>query len=132
MIPPATELLLFQVGARLFASAVGDVVRIGSVRDVGPEELIEGTALGRTFSRERGLVVADQRDGGEVTLVVDQVLGLHRVAEGELHPIPPFAAALLPTEALAGIVLLDDAPTLLIDLPTLIRERRAAVPAQPT
>lgn len=131
MIPPTTELLLFQVGARLFASTVADVVRIGSVRDVAPEELVEGTALGPTLSRERGLVVADGRDGGEATLVVDQVLGFHHLAEGELHPLPPFAAAVLPTGSLAGVVLLDDRPTLLIDLPTLIRERRAAAPAQP-
>jgi len=124
--PAPGELLMFQVGARVFASAVGDVVRIGHVRDVPSEELVEGTSLGSTFARERGIVVADQRDGTEATLVVDQVLGVRQVAEAEIHPLPAFAAAVLQTGAVAGLVLLDDSPTLLVDLPTLIRERRAA------
>jgi chemotaxis signal transduction protein len=120
-----SELLMFQVGARVFASAVGDVVRIGHVRDVPPEELVEGTSLGSTFARERGIVVSDHQDGTEATLVVDQVLGVRQVAETEIHPLPSFAAAVLRTGAVAGLVMLDEAPTLLVDLPTLIRERRA-------
>jgi chemotaxis signal transduction protein len=119
---------MFQVGARVFASAVGDVVRIGHVRDVPEEELVEGTSLGATFARERGIVVADQAGGTEATLVVDQVLGVRQVAASELHPLPAFAAAVLRTGAVAGLVLLDEAPTLVVDLPTLIRERRAAAP----
>jgi len=121
------ELLVFQVGARVFASAVHDVVRIGGVRDVPPEELVEGTSLGATFARERGIVVADRTEGTEATLVVDQVLGVRAVAETEIHPLPAFAAAVLRTAAVAGLVLLDEAPTLLVDLPTLIRERRTAL-----
>lgn len=120
------ELLMFQVGARVFASAVGDVVRIGHVRDVPPDELVEGTSLGDAFVRDRGIVVVDHRDGTEATLVVDQVLGVRQVAEEEIHPLPAFAAAVLRTAAVAGLVLLDEVPTLLVDLPTLIRERRAA------
>jgi chemotaxis signal transduction protein len=118
---------MFQVGARVFASAVHDVVRIGNVRDVPPEELVEGTALGQTFARDRGIVVSDQADGTEATLVVDQVLGVRQVQEEEIHALPAFAAAVLRSGAVAGLVLLDEAPTLLVDLPTLIRERRAAV-----
>ncbi|HET9554956.1 MAG TPA: chemotaxis protein CheW [Anaeromyxobacteraceae bacterium] len=126
MSDDGSELLMFQVGARVYASAVHDVVRIGSVRDVPEDELVEGTSLGPTFGRERGIVVNDDHDGTEATLVVDQVLGVRKVGEGELHALPPFAAAVLQTSAVAGIVVFDDAPTLLVDLPTLIRERRAA------
>lgn len=129
MTTPPSELLMFQVGARVFASAVGDVVRIGHVRDVPAEALVEGTTLGQAFARERGIVVSDQRDGTESTLVVDQVLGIRQVARDEIHPLPSFAAAVLQTGAVAGLVLLDEVPTLLVDLPTLIRERRAAAPA---
>lgn len=128
MTTPPSELLMFQVGARLFASAVADVIRIGNVRDVPAEELVEGTTLGQTFARERGIVVSDQRDGTEATLVVDQVLGIRQVTEGEIRPLPSFAAAVLQTGAVAGLVLLDEVPTLIVDLPTLIRERRAAAP----
>jgi len=128
--PAPGELLMFQVGARVFASAVGDVVRIGHVRDVPEEELVEGTSLGATFARERGIVVADRASGTEATLVVDQVLGVRLVSAEELHALPAFAAAVLQTGAVSGLVLLDDAPTLLVDLPTLIRERRAAAATQ--
>jgi chemotaxis signal transduction protein len=126
---PASELLLFQVGARVFATAVRDVVRIGSVRDVPPGELVEGTSLGLTLGRERGIVVSDQQAGTEATLVVDQVLGVRSVPADELHPLPAFAAAVLRSAAVTGFVLLDEAPTMLVDLPTLIRERRTAAAA---
>ena len=119
------ELLVFQVGARVFAAAVADIVRIGGVKDVPPEELVEGTSLGATFARERGIVIADRAEGTESTLVVDQVLGVRAVPEDEIHPLPAFAAAVLRTAAVAGLVLLDEAPTLLVDLPTLVREARA-------
>jgi len=125
-VTQAADLLVFQVGARVFASAVHDVVRIGAVKDVPPDELIEGTSLGATFARERGIVVADRAMGTETTLVVDQVLGVRAVPEAEIHPLPAFAAAVLRTAAVAGLVLLDDAPTLLVDLPTLVRETRAS------
>jgi len=121
-----SELLMFQVGARVFASTVGDVVRIGHVRDALPEDVVDGTSLGAAFTHERGIVVADHQSGAELTLVVDQVLGVRRVSEEELHPLPAFAAAVLRTGAVAGLVMLDESPTLLVDLPTLIRERRAA------
>jgi hypothetical protein len=128
MSEPVRELLMYQVGARVFVSAVGDVVRIGGVGDVPPEELVEGTSLGATFSRQRGLVVAAP-GGAESTLVVDQVLGIRTVLASEIQPLPAFAAAVLPSGAVSGLVLLDDTATLLVDLPTLLRERRAAATA---
>jgi chemotaxis signal transduction protein len=127
---PVSELLLFQVGARVYVSAVGDVARIGNVADVPPEELVEGTSLGATFSRERGIVVAAP-GGTESTLVVDQVLGVRSVPTSQVQPLPAFAAAVLRSLAISGLVLLDDAPTLLVDLPTLVRERLAAPPTAP-
>jgi chemotaxis signal transduction protein len=130
VIEPISELLMFQVGARVFASTVRDVVRIGNVADVPPGELVEGTSLGPTFARERGIVVAAE-GGGESTLVVDQVLGVRSVPESEIQPLPAFAAAVIRSGAVSGLVLLDEAPTLIVDLPTLVRERLAAAPASP-
>jgi chemotaxis signal transduction protein len=128
---PVRELLMFQVGARVFASAVGDVVRIGNVADVPPEELVEGTCLGLTFARDRGIVVATPGGGAESTLVVDQVLGLRSFPESDVQPLPAFAAAVLTSGAISGLVLLDEVPTLIVDLPTLVRERLAAGPTAP-
>jgi chemotaxis signal transduction protein len=129
---PIAELLMFQVGARVFASTVRDVVRIGNVADVDASELIEGTTLGPTFGRERGIVVAGAEGGTESTLVVDQVLGVRSVLESEIQPLPAFAAAVIRSGAVSGLVLLDDAPTLLVDLPTLVRERLAAATTGPS
>jgi chemotaxis signal transduction protein len=128
MTEPVSELLMFQVGARVFASTVRDVVRIGNVSGVPRHELVEGTSLGPTFARERGIVVSAPEGGVESTLVVDQVLGVRTVLQSEVQPLPAFAAAVLTSGAVSGLVLLDDAPTLIVDLPTLIRERLAAPP----
>ena len=124
------EILLFQVGAGVFAARVHDAVRIGSVRDAAAGDLVVGTALGLPFARERGIVVAGHGEGVDRVLVVDQVLGVRSVPESDLHPLPAFAAACLTSGAVTGFVLLDDAPTLLIDLPTLVRERPGAAPTQ--
>jgi hypothetical protein len=123
-----TEILLFQVGPRVFASAVYDAVRIGSVRDVPAGELVVGTALGMPFSRERGIVVASHDQGIERTLVVDHVIGIRAVSEAALHPLPAFAAVCLASGAVTGFVVVDDAPVLLVDLPTLVREHPGAAP----
>jgi chemotaxis signal transduction protein len=64
--------------------------------------------------------------GGEAALSVDQVLGLRELEPSAVRPLPPLAVGLLSTAAVAGLVFLDDAPTPLIDLPTLIREQRQA------
>ena len=120
------EVLLFQVGPRVYASAVQDAARIGSVRDVPAEELVVRSSLGQPFGRERGIVVAPRGEGWERTLVIDQVIGIRRVEGDAVHPLPAFATACLASGAVTGYVMLDDAPTLLVDLPTLVREH--AVP----
>jgi chemotaxis signal transduction protein len=132
MTEPVSELLMFQVGARVFASTVRDVVRIGNVADMPRDQLVEGTSLGPTFARERGIVVAAPEGGAESTLVVDQVLGVRSIPESELQPLPAFAAAVLTSGAISGFVLLDEAPTLIVDLPILVRERLAAAPPRPS
>ena len=132
MTEPVSELLMFQVGARVFASTVRDVVRIGNVAAAGSDGLIEGTSLGPTFARERGIVVAAPEGGVESTLVVDQVLGVRSVPESEIQPLPAFAAAVIRSGAVSGLVLFDEAPTLIVDLPTLVRERLAAALASPS
>lgn len=122
------EILLFQVGARVFAAAVHDAVRIGSVRDVPAEELVVESVLGTPFDRARGIVVAADEEGEERTLVVDQALGVRSVPESDVHPLPAFAAACLASGAVTGFVVLDEAPALLVDLRTLVRERPGAAP----
>ncbi len=129
MTGPASELILFQVGPRTFAAAVHDAIRIGSVRDVPPEELVLETALGTPSACARGIVVASHDEAVELTLVVDQVLGTRSVPEEQVQPLPAFAAACLTSGAVTGFVLLDGDPLLLVDLPTLVRERATAVPA---
>ena len=129
MTAPTGEILLFQVGARLFATGVADVLRIGAAADVSPEELVLGTSLGEPSSGRRGIVVRDGSPAGEATLVVDEVLGFRLLADLAFQPLPALAAALLSSRAVTGVVTLDGAPTLLVDLPTLIRERRAGAPS---
>ena len=120
-----SEMLMFRVGSRVFACDVQDVRRIGSPLEVPPEDLLEETPLGRPFSQERGLVVVDASGELERTVVVDHVLGVSSIPEEHVQPLPPFAAACMTSGAVAGFVLLDDTPTLLVDLPTLVREHVA-------
>ncbi|ACG71884.1 conserved hypothetical protein [Anaeromyxobacter sp. K] len=128
MTEPTSEILLFQVGARVFAAVVHDAVRIGAVRDVSEDDLVLESALGAPFARERGIVVASHEGATERTLVVDQVVGVRSVPEADVQPLPAFAAACLVSGAVTGLVMLDDAPLLLVDLPTLVRERSPAAP----
>lgn len=123
-----TEILLFQVGPRVFASVVYDAVRIASVRDVPAGDLVVGGPLGMPFARERAIVVAAHEVGGERALVVDLVIGVRAVSDADLQPLPAFAAACLSSGAVTGFVIVDEAPVLLVDLPTLVREHPGAAP----
>jgi hypothetical protein len=120
------EIMMFQVGPRVFAAEVYDVVRVGSVRDVPAESLVVESVLGLPFGRERGLVIGGRDDYAEVMLVIDQVIGIRAVSSDEVHPLPPFAAAVMHSAAVIGFVMIDEVPTLLVDLSTLIRERLPA------
>jgi chemotaxis signal transduction protein len=126
------QLLLFQVGSRVFAADVRDVVRIAGRGDDGPEtSRLPESRLGRPFSGERGLVLRDG-DAGEATLAVDGVLGVRAPAREDLRPLPALASACLTSGAVRGLVMLEDAPTPVIDLPTLLREeRRGAAAPEP-
>lgn len=132
MIAATSEILMFQVGARVFASVVHDAVRIGAVREVPPAELVVDSALGVPYGRERGIVVAGEDAASERTLVIDQVIGVRSIPEDDVHPLPAFAAACLTSGAVTGFVMVDEAPMLLVDLPTLVRERSGAAPPEPT
>ena len=131
MSESTSEILLFQVGARVYAAEVADVRRIGnpSAAEAG-DRLVPGSALGDPFSPDRGIVVACD-DGTERTLVVDHVIGVRSVARDDVHPLPPLAAYCLASSAVVGFALLDDLPTLLVDLPTLVREQRPGSAAGP-
>lgn len=120
-----TEILMFQVGARIYAAQVDDVRRIAPA-DWDEAGTIGTSALGRPFLAQRGIVVACA--GGDQILAVDQVLGVRQVAEADLRPLPPLAAHCLGSSAVTGLALLDEAPTPLVDLATLIEEelRRGA------
>lgn len=130
MTEPTSEILMFQVGPRAFAAVVHDAVRIGTVREVAAEDLVVETPLGLPFARERGIVVATDDADVERTLVIDQVIGIRSVPEDDVHPLPAFAAACIGSGAVTGFVMVDEAPMLLVDLPTLVRERAGA--AAPT
>jgi chemotaxis signal transduction protein len=127
----SSEILMFQVGPRVFASVVYDAVRIGSVREAAAGALVLSSALGAPFDRARGIVVAGD-DGTERFLVIDQVIGVRSVPEDDVHPLPAFAAACLSSGAVTGFVMVDDAPLLLVDLPTLVREQSPAPAPSPT
>jgi hypothetical protein len=127
-----SEILLFQVGPRVFAAVVHDAVRIATVREFDPEHLVFESALGAPFARERGIVVAADEGGGERVLGVDQILGVRSVPEDDVRPLPAFAAACLSSGAVTGLVVVDDSPLLLVDLPTLVRERSPEAAPSPT
>lgn len=120
---PVAEIVLFQVGTHVFAAAVRDVVRIGTVRDLAAEALVLTSALGAPFTQQRGIVVAVP--GAERALVVDQVIGFRTVLEADVQPLPAFAAACIHSGALSGLVVLDEMPMPFIDLPTLLAEHAA-------
>ncbi len=121
MSEATSDLLLFQLGARVYAAQVHDIRRVGSVRTEQSLRTVGTTVLGEPLSQERGIVV-DLGGGQDHTLLVDHVIGVRPVAEDDLHPLPAFAAACLQSEAITGFAVIDDAPLLLIDLSTLIRE----------
>lgn len=120
---PVSEIVLFQVGTHVFAAAVRDVVRIGTVRDLPAEDLVLESALGAPFTHQRGIVVASL--GTERALVVDQVVGFRTVLEADVQPLPAFAAACIHSGALSGLLVLDEMPMPFIDLPTLLAEHAA-------
>ncbi len=117
----------------MFAAAAGDVVRIGTVRDSPAEELVLDTALGNPLHpgarHRRG---PRRAASGRWWWTRCSASGPSPLAD--VQPLPAFAAACIHSGALAGLVLLDDVPMPLIDLPTLLRERvaRAAAPTLPT
>jgi chemotaxis signal transduction protein len=63
--------------------------------------------------------------------VVDHVVGVRSVPRADVRPLPPLAVHCLPSSAVVGFALLDDLPTLLVDLPTLLREQRPGSTAGP-
>ena len=115
------QLLLFQVGARVFAAPAKDVRRVGGSLLEHPDDGVPDTALGRPWEARRGLVV-DPGDGSERTVLVDGVLGLRAVAA--VQALPAFAREVMATRALCGFALIDEVPTLVVDLPALVRERQ--------
>ena len=117
MSDAGSEILMFQVGARVYATQVDDVRSIACAAGAA----IPSSALGEPLLQRRAIVV-DCGEDGDQTLLVDQVLGVRQVAQGDLRPLPPLAAECLASGAVAGLALVDEAPMLLIDLPTLIRE----------
>lgn len=125
-----SELLMFQVGPRVYASVVQDV---RSIRLLGAEndgDLVFRSALGEPVGRMHGMVVSCGNDGDR-TLVVDQVLGVRAVARSAMRPMPAFAAACLRSGAVCGFVLLEGLPTLIVDLPTLVREQGSVATGSP-
>lgn len=130
MTGASSEILLFQLGARVYAAEVFDVRRIGSIARREVEGAVGASALGEPLQGNHGIVVSCGQDGDR-TLIVDQVLGVRQVTQDELRPLPPLAALCLATSAIAGLALVDEVPTLLVDLSTLIQEELRGNAAQP-
>ena len=114
------NILLFQVGARLFGCAVSEVGQIGAGAADLEAERVERTVLGPPFQGTRSLVVSCADAKRE--LVIDQVVGVRSVAAEELRDVPPLAAACLGTRAIRALAIFDDAITPIIDLPALLTE----------
>ncbi len=130
MSEPTSEILMFQVGPRVYATEVYDVRRIGGASEPGITQVTR-TCLGQPFSIGRGLVIAGTEEA-EQALAVDQVLGVRTVPESSVQPLPVFAAQCLSSSAIVGLVMVDESPTPLVDIPTLIREQldRTAAPPE--
>lgn len=112
------DILLFEVGTLRYGCAVRDVSLIGAgAADLEAERVLE-TSLGSPTSGIRSLVV--ECPGGKRELVIDQVIGVRSVPAEALRELPEAAVAWLPTRAVRGLALLDDAITLIIDLPVLL------------
>ena len=125
MSEPTSEILLFQLGARTFATPVHDVRRIASRRDTA--ERVADSVLGAPADGSHGLVVEAAAAGLEHAIAVDGVVGVRSVPAQAVQPLPAFAAVCLGSDAVTGYVMLDDdAPTLVVDLKTLVRETFAA------
>ena len=115
----------------MFAAVVYDAVRIGSVRDVPAGGLVLETRARRAVRRAtRGIVVASHDDArASARSSSIRSIGIRSVPEEDVHPLPAFAAACLTSGAVTGFVIVDEAPMLLVDLPTLVRERSGAAAA---
>jgi len=127
----SSQLVLFQLGARVFAAKAADVRRIATSLLERAEDGVFESALGSPWDPRRGLVV--EVAGEERVLLVDGVLGLRVVPDADLCGLPAFAREVLPTSALRGFAMLDEVATLVIDLPTLVKEglpAQAAVPRE--
>jgi chemotaxis signal transduction protein len=118
---PTSEILTFQVGTRIYATEVYDVRRIGHGTEAGLTH-VSRSCLGQPLASGRGLVVTGT-DEMEQALDVDRVLGIQSVPGSSIQPLPAFAAQCLGSAAVVGLVVLDESPTPLIDIPTLIREQ---------
>jgi len=125
----ARQILLFQVGTQLYAALAREVERVGFPGEVPREELVQESLLGLPLVMGRGLVVKVKER--ERMLLVDQVLGVRGLAEGALLPLPPFAAACLQAPVATGIVLLDEVPTPLVGLRTLLFGEAKDAPLTP-
>jgi len=116
------EVLLFELGAALYAARAAGVSRIGNPREQELGLLVADSCLGRARAPARSLIVVSE-DGLEAGLCVDRVLGFRTVAAADVLPLPALAARALSTSAVAGLLLLDGSPTPLVDVSTLIREQ---------
>lgn len=120
MSDTASQLLLFRVGDRVYATAVGAVRRITAAR--GPDErVVAASTLGEPRAARRGLVL-DCGAAGERTVAVDAIVGIEAVAGTDLRPLPPFAAVCLRRATVAGFAMMRGQPTAVVDLRALVAD----------
>lgn len=107
--------IFFEVAGKRFGAEVAQVKRIGTKGENG---LVLQTWLGEAGEGARGLVIEGDRAVG-----ADRILGVQPGAR--IHPLPPLAAACIPSGTVCGLVELENELFPLVDLAALLREAPA-------
>jgi hypothetical protein len=119
-LPAFVDVLLFEIQGGLFAADPAAVSRVERCRPDKPQVQLGAAARG-----PRALCIA--AGGRELQLPVDTLLGIRSAPRAALRRLPEFARG-LGARPVAGVVLLEDRPALLLDLAALV-EGPAAAPS---
>jgi len=118
------DLVLFEVGGRVFGSDASEVMQVGRFDSSAPV----AARLGRPSQPRRVLWAKGVR--GPVQVPIDRLVGFRRVSVGSLRRLPDFARGLA-EPALVGFLVEGDTMLLLIDLEALINEGLAGASDSP-
>jgi hypothetical protein len=108
--------VVFEAGGHRWAADAWDVVRVDRRRGAVPSVWLAPA------SGWRALVIGG-KEGREVQVPIDRLVGFERVGCELLRPVPPFARGLA-NPAVVGAWLAQKEIVLLIDLHALVKEQR--------